>query len=134
MNTGHDIAARREAAVRIWEPAAPAEAELVRARGGEKLSGGRWRRVEGPHLRTVRRRCPRNRTGVVGISLGHDLKRGKRVRVLWVNVGSATRKVYVDRIGPAAAWRRALEIRAEHERRVAAANALILAARERAEA
>ncbi len=126
---GHDAAARREAAVKRFEPVAPEPEALQGARGGKKLSGGRWQRVEGPHLRTLRKACPRNRTGVVGISLGHVMKNGRIQRVLYVNLGRTHRKVYVERIGPTEAWKRAVKIRAEHERRIAAANAAILRAR-----
>lgn len=127
----HDATARAEAAVDRWVPAAPVPELLEQAGGGIKLAGGRWSPVRGAHLRVVRQRQARNKTGVVGISLSSEMRRGRRLRVLWVQLGSRSRKIYVDRLGPAAAWRRALEMRAEHERRVAAANRLILAAREK---
>jgi hypothetical protein len=130
----HDATARAEAAVDRWAPASPAPELLEQAGGGIKVGGGRWVPVRGAHLRVVRQRQARNKTGVVGISLSSEMRRGRRVRVLWVQLGSRSRKIYVDRLGPTEAWRRAIALRAEHERRIAAANRLILAARERAAA
>jgi hypothetical protein len=86
--------------------------------------------VKGPHLRTLRARNPRSRTGVVGISYGTITQRGKTRRFYVVQLGAkSSRRFCLDTLGKELAWERALRCRAEHERRVREANRRILAAR-----
>jgi hypothetical protein len=129
---GHDPEARAEAGVKRWEPVTP-EPELLAIAAPEPPS--HRARVKGPHLRVVRKRYARNKTGVVGISLANRRAPDGRVaRRLVVNLGSTNRAFNVETLGPNEAWRRAVMLRAEHEAKVARANAMILKAREKAEA
>lgn len=134
----HDAEARRLAAAvplvlfgehgRTVEGYMPAEEELARARPAS--ANGVTRHVEGPHLRTVRQHCPRNKTGIVGISEGMDRSRGHRY--YYVNLGSSHRKFNITRLGREEALRRAIALRRAHLEKLALANAAIIAARLRA--
>ncbi len=131
----HDAEARAAAAA-----CAPISvADLAGAGGGVDLPGGKWARVQGPHLRSARKKFARNKTGCTGISLARQLRRRRDGSLLerhfyWVNLGSKCRKFCLETLGKDEAWRRAVQLRAEHERRVAAINAAILAARQHQEA
>ena len=134
---GHDAAARAEAAVSRWR--GPRPATLAGAGGGLDLPGGKWARVRGPHLRALRMRHARNRTGCPGISFGVSRvrRRDGSVRVrhfFYVSLGSAWKKFCIEALGRNEAWRRALKLRAEWETRIRQANAAILAARSEAAA
>lgn len=112
-------------------------ADLAGAAGGEKLGGGVWVRVQGPHMRAVRRTYKRNHTGCPGISLSTSRSRRAdgsfRTRhYYYVNLGKTHRKFCLESIGREEAWRRAVRLRAEHERRITAINAAILEARQQA--
>jgi hypothetical protein len=131
----HDAEARAAAAA-----CAPiSAADLAEAGGGVDLPGGKWARVQGPHLRSARKKFARNKTGCPGISFGRVLRRRRdgsfsQRHYYWVNLGSQCRAFSVESLGKSEAWRRAVALRAEHERRVAAINAAILAARHKKEA
>lgn len=88
--------------------------------------------VRGPHLRVVRRRQARNRSGVVGVyeSTRPD---GRGRRYVYVQIGSRTCRFNVGTLGRAEAWRRGIALRAAHECKIAQANAAIVAARDAAE-
>lgn len=127
--SGHDPAARAEAAVKLWEPITP-EPELLALAAPEPAN--HRAPVQGPHLRVARRRFARNKTGVVGISLSRKVRANGRIeRRLVVNLGSTNRSFNVETLGPNEAWKRAVALRAQHEAKVARANAMIIAARER---
>jgi len=85
--------------------------------------------VKGPHIRALRTKHARNKTGVVGISYGKDRSRGRSY--FWVNLGSSSRKFCIETLGRSEAWRRAVALRYEHERKIAQANTVILSARSR---
>jgi hypothetical protein len=128
MIAAHHDKARRQAAA--------AHKPLVLegpCRGGDKLSGGVWRPVEGPFLRTVHRSA-RNTTGVPGISYSTLRIRRKdgsvRIRrVFYVNLGLTHRRFCLDTLGKEEAWRRAVRLRAQHEMRIRQINEAILTAR-----
>jgi len=84
--------------------------------------------VSGPHLLAVRRRHARNKTGVVGVSLEYERAREQHFYV--VNLGSGHRRFCIETLGRTEAFRRAVALRHEHERKITLANAVILAARE----
>ena len=135
----HNSEARREAAAvalvlfgehgRTVEGYRPADEDLDHA--APASSDGCRRHVRGPHLRTARATNPRNRTGVVGISIGRD--RGRGHTYFWVNLGRSARRFCITTLGRDEAWRRAVALRLEHLRKLAQANAVILAARARGE-
>lgn len=131
INARHDPAARAAAAAR-----SPLSREdLAIAGGGEDLAGGKWLRVCGPHLRAVRNQHKRNRTGCPGISMGTTRMRRadgtyRRRSFFYVNLGKSSRKFCIESLGREEAWRRAVKLRADHEKRIAAINAEILAARQ----
>lgn len=131
----HDTTARRAAAVmplilfgehgRVVEGYMPAEEDLAQARAPEGRNT--WVPVQGPHLRAVRSRDRRSKTGVVGISLSRLKTTGRHYVV--VNLGSTNRKFCVETIGSSEAWRRAVALRRDHLEKLALANAAIIAAR-----
>ena len=125
--------ARAEAAVSRWESPAPQVDVLRTASAGQKRGGGSWVAVQGPHLRTVRKHNPRNKTGVVGISLISMRKQPHRPlrRYFVVQMGANRSSFCLDTLGAGEAWRRAVQARAKHELRIRAANNAILEARER---
>ncbi len=133
----HDPQKRREAAAvalvlfgehgRTVEGYRPADEDLAHA--APASSDGCRRHVCGPHLRVARDRQARNRTGVVGISLGRDRARGRTY--FWVNLGCSARKFCLETLGREEAWRRAVSLRHEHLRTLAPANQAILHARAR---
>lgn len=125
----------------IHNPAARAEAaagpqltivDVSTAAGGRSGTGGRWERVQGPHLRVVRRRHARNRTGCPGISFSVERHGRKTYEYFYVNLGRRNRRFNITALGREEAWRRALTLRAEHEDRVAEINRAILQARKNA--
>jgi hypothetical protein len=127
--TGHDPEARNEAGFKMWLPITPDPEELKHAAPEPPSHRGR---VQGPHLRVVRGRYARNKTGVVGISLATRKLAGGRVsRRLVVNIGSTNRPFNVETLGPQEAWNRAVRCRLEHEAKIARANGQILKARAR---
>lgn len=131
----HDPKARKEAAAlplvlfgehgRTVEGYRPADEDLAHARPAEPLN--QWVPVQGPHLRTVRTKFKRNKSGIVGISFS----RGKSGRRVYVQLGKNNRCFNIDRLGFEEAMRRAIELRQAHERKIAQANTAILAARSR---
>jgi hypothetical protein len=131
----HDPAARRLAAAvplvlfgehgRTVEGYMPAEEDLSIARPPEGRN--EWVPVQGPHLRAVRARDRRSKTGVIGISISRSKKTGRHWLV--VNLGSTSRKFCVETMGKTEAWRRAIGLRREHLEKLALANAAIIAAR-----
>lgn len=133
----HNAEARREAAAmplvlfgdygRTVEGYRPADMDLEQA--AQPQSHRRGDTITGPHLRTARERYARNRTGIVGISIGFDRFKGHRY--VYVNLGSTNRKFNADALGLTEAFRRAMALRAEHLKKLAQANALILQARAR---
>ncbi len=133
----HDPLKRREATAiplvlfgahgRTVEGYRPADEDLSAAMPA--LSHKAGAAVSGPHLRTVRRRFARNRTGVVGISLEYERVRDRHFYV--VNLGAGHRRFCVETLGRPEAWRRAVALRHEHERKVLLANATIRHARDR---
>ncbi len=132
--SAHDPERRAEAATHprfeLPDPAA-----LHDAAPGQKKSGGQWIAVRGPYLRTVRQRDARSRTGVAGISYTRERKGPDRKprRYFCVQLGAKKRRFNIDTLGKEIAWERALRCRAEHEKRVRIANALIVAARKKTE-
>lgn len=79
-----------------------------------------WKPVEGPHKLPCRSKDRRNKTGCVGISEGVALRRRKNGsvscrRFYYVNIGSQSRRVNIDALGRAAAWRKAVRMRARYE-------------------
>lgn len=133
----HNATARREATAaplvlttedgRTVEGYRPADEDLVAAMPA--LSHKAGSAVSGPHLRSVRRRFTRNKTGVVGISLEYERARGQHFYV--VNLGCGHRRFCLETLGRTEAWRRAVALRREHERKAVLANAVILQARDR---
>lgn len=131
----HDANARRQAAVvplilfgehgRTVEGYMPAQEDLDAARPPEARN--QWVPVEGPHLRAVRSRDSRSKTGLVGISLSRRKKTGRHYVV--VNLGSTSRNFCVETLGSTEAWRRAIALRRAHLEKLALANAAIIAAR-----
>ena len=131
----HDATARREATAvplvlfgdygRTVLGYRPADEDLALSRPARTHKAGS--RVTGPHLRIARAMHSRNRTGVVGISYGTDSARGRSY--FWVNLGSGSRKFCIETLGRSEAWRRALNLRLEHLKKLEQANALILEAR-----
>lgn len=122
-------------------PAARAEAatgpqltivDVSTAAGGRSGFDGRWERVQGPHLRAVRRRQARNRTGCPGISFGVETRGRRTYQFFYVNLGRRSRRFNITILGREEAWRRALMLRAEHETRVTEINHAILIARKTA--
>lgn len=134
----HDPEARRQAAAfplvlfgehgRTVEGYMPAEDDLAAARQPEHAH--EWIPVEGPHLRVVRSRDRRSKTGVVGISVSRSKAKGRHY--IYVNLGSTSRKFCIETLGRAEAWRRAIALRRAHVEKLALANAAIIAARLRA--
>lgn len=88
-----------------------------------------WSAVRGPHLSRLSGADKRSQTGVVGISLSRLRRTGRHYYN--VSLGKTNRQFCIETLGRTEAWRRALQLRAEHERKVAQANAVILAARAR---
>lgn len=86
-------------------------------------------RVRGPHLLTARAFHARNKTGIVGISLGFCRTREKHY--FYVNLGSSHRKFCIETLGRTEALRRAIALRVAHLEKLALANAAIIAARQR---
>jgi len=86
----------------------------------------KWVPVSGPHLRVVRERSARNKTGIVGISFSRARDGG---RYVYVNLGSTSRRFNLATLGREEALRRAIALRKEHVRKLLQANAVILAAR-----
>lgn len=131
----HDATARREATAvplvlfgdygRTVLGYRPADEDLVQARPARSHKAGS--RITGPHLRSARSINARNRTGIVGISYGTDRARGRSY--YWVNLGSSARKFCIETLGRSEAWRRAVNLRLEHLKKLSQANALILEAR-----
>ncbi len=132
----HSAIARRSAAAmplvlfseygRTVEGYMPAEEDLVAARpapAGHRAGRG----VAGPHLFAARARFSRNRTGIVGISLGRYSKTGRHY--LYVQIGAGHRKFCIETLGSSEAWRRAIALRRAHLEKLALANAAIIAAR-----
>lgn len=98
---------------------------------------GKWTPVQGPHLKVVRQKHARSRTGVPGISYGTTRHRtktgGRRMRSYFVvQLGRTTRKFCLESLGRNTAWRKAVECRARHEITVRQINAAIEAARKKA--
>ena len=124
---GHNRELRRQAAASPRSRVIPAPEELNVA--AAPVHAHSWQPVRGPHLRVVRQRYPSNRTGCVGIS--YSRARTGRHSYFVVNLGRTNRKVRIETLGRHEAWRRALKLRATHELKVRAANAAIVAARER---
>lgn len=132
----HDENARREAGAvplilfgdhgRTVDHYLPASEDLTGAQDG-KASGGRWRAVRGPHLRSARRQYARNSTGIVGISI--CTSRVRRCRYYVVNLGSTCRRFNIKKLGRIEALRRALSLRQRHLEKLALANAAIIRAR-----
>lgn len=113
---------------RTVEGYTPAQDDLAVASGGTMdRSKVFWVRVEGPHLRALRGKHARNKTGVVGISVSRRASDGRHE--IYVNLGKHHRRFCIETLGRKEAWRRALQLRAAHELKVAQANAQILAAR-----
>lgn len=126
---GHDPEARAEATVSRWSPVTPAPEDLVHAAPEPPSHRGK---VQGPHLRVVRGRYARNKTGVVGISLATRRgPGGRKTRRLVVNLGRTNRPFNVETLGPQEAWKRACKLRFEHVARIERANDTIRKARER---
>lgn len=132
----HNATARREATAvplvlfgehgRTVEGYRPADEDLAAAAPAPSHKAGAA--VSGPHLRAVRTRFARNKTGVVGISLEYERARDRHYFV--VNLGSGHRRFCIESLGRIEAWRRAVSLRREHERKATLANAVILAARD----
>jgi hypothetical protein len=112
---------------RVVEGYRPANEDLEQARHPEGRST--WVPVQGPHLRAVRTKDKRSKTGVVGISLSRRKATGRHYYV--TNLGSTNRCFCIETLGRAEAWRRAVALRYEHERKIAQANTVILKARSR---
>lgn len=133
----HNPEARREATAvplvlfgdhgRTVEGYRPADEDLEQAQPAS--SDGCRRHVKGPHLRTMRGKHARNKTGVVGVSEGYD--RVKKHHYYYVNLGSGHRSFCIDTLGRTEAFRRACALRVEHARKIAQANTVILKARSR---
>ena len=133
----HDPQARREATAvplvlmgdtgRTVEGYRPADEDLVSATPAS--ANGVSRHVAGPHLRLSQHQHRRNKTGVVGISVSRDRATGRHY--LYVNLGSTSRHFCLETLGRTEAWARAVQLRREHLRKLAQANAVILAARTR---
>jgi hypothetical protein len=131
----HDPQARREAGAkplvlfgdygRTVEGYRPADEDLAHA--APASSDGCRRHVAGPHLRIIRTRDHRSKTGVVGISMSRRQRDGRHFYI--VNLGSTSRRFCIETLGRTEAWRRATLLRREHVKKVFAANAAILAAR-----
>ena len=112
----HDSNARRQAAVvplvlfgehgRTVEGYMPAHEDLAIARSAS--ADGCRQHVKGPHLRAVRANFAKNKTGIVGISIGRDRARG--FTYFWVNLGSSTRRFNITKLGQAEALRRAIAL------------------------
>jgi hypothetical protein len=136
----HDATARRQAAAvplvlfgdhgRTVEGYMPADEDLSIARPPEARH--EWVPVQGPHLRAVRSRDRRSKTGIVGISLSRRKSTGRRYFV--VNLGSTSRNFCIETLGSSEAWRRAIGLRKHHLEKLAMANAAIIAARMQASA
>jgi hypothetical protein len=70
---------------------------------------------------SIRHRDRRNKTGCVGISLVRTkLPSGRRCRFFAAHLGKTNRKFNIDTLGRQEAWRRALRLRADYEKAVAA--------------
>jgi hypothetical protein len=106
----------------------PADEDLAIARSG-RPDWGHWTPVQGPHLRSARSRDRRSKTGIVGISISSERRTGRHW--LLVNLGSTNRKFCIETLGSSEAWRRAIALRRDHLRKLALANAAIIAARAR---
>lgn len=106
----------------------PADEDLAVARPPEARH--EWVPVQGPHLRAVRARDSRSKTGIVGISLSRRKTTGRHYLV--VNLGSTSRNFCIESLGNTEAWRRAIALRREHLEKLALANAAIIGARLRA--
>jgi len=141
----HDAEARRQASAvplvlfgehgRTVEGYMPAEEDLAGARagcliGGLRASRHEWEPVTGPHLRVVRSRDRRSKTGIVGISISRRKSTGRHHLI--VNLGSTCRRFCIETLGASEAWRRAIALRRAHVEKLVQANAAILAARLRA--
>jgi len=134
----HNATARREAAAmplvlfgdygRTVEGYRPADEDLTGARPG-RANWAQWEAVRGPHLRAVRSRDRRCKTGIVGISVSRCRKDGRHWLV--VNLGCTSRKFCIETVGSSEAWRRAIALRRAHLEKLALANAAIIAARQR---
>jgi hypothetical protein len=125
----------------LHNPAARAEAstgpqltivDVSTAAGGRSGFDGRWLRVQGPHLRAVRSRHARNRTGCPGVSFSVERRGRKTYQFFYVNLGRRNRRFNITTLGREEAWRRAIKLRAEHEARVEEINHGILLARKNA--
>ena len=115
---------------RTVEGYAPAPDDLDAAKPAASHRAGDT--LAGPHLLVVRGHHARNRTGVVGISVGRYSRTGRHY--LYVNLGKNKRAFCIETLGRTEAWRRAVELRREHVRKIEQANASILAARASANA
>lgn len=131
----HNPQSRREASAvplvlfgehgRTVEGYRPADEDLAGATAGRHAHV--WGAVQGPHLLACRTRDKRSQTGLVGISVSRCRRTGRHFLV--VNLGSTNRKFCVETLGRTEAWRRAVALRRDHVRKLAAANAVILRAR-----
>lgn len=110
---------------RTVAPYTPADEDLAAARPAASHRAGEG--ISGPHLIALRRRHARNRTGVVGLSLGYDRRRGRHY--VYVNLGSRSRCFCIETLGRDEAFRRALQLRRRHVEKVEAANRRIAEAR-----
>ncbi len=133
----HSAIARRAAAAvplvlfgeygRTVEGYRPADEDLALARPATGHRSGQG--VRGPHLLTTRTQHARNKTGIVGISIGRRARDGRHF--LFVNLGSCCRRFCIETLGSSEAWRRAVALRRAHLEKLILANAAILAARTR---
>jgi hypothetical protein len=133
----HSPTARRAAAAmplvlfgeygRTIEGYRPADEDLAMARPAPGHHRGEI--VAGPHLYCAPRTHARNKTGIIGISIGRYSRTGRHY--LYVALGSGHRKFCVETLGSSEAWRRAIALRRAHLEKLALANAAIIAARER---
>lgn len=112
---------------RVVEGYRPADEDLALAQA--PVHGDTWKAVEGPHLRIARRQDGRNKTGVLGVSISRRSRNGPPY--VYVQLGRTNRRFNIAVLGFEEAFRRAVALRRDHERKIAQANALIISARER---
>lgn len=107
----------------------PADEDLAGAGAGGYVSRRGYQPVRGPYLRWAHGVHRRSKTGVVGISVSLERSTGRHF--VRVRLGATCRRFCVETLGRTEAFRRALELRREHLKKIVEANAVILAARER---